>query len=65
MAGSQEDTASGLAFPDDVAGSRGRQDTILTDQELLDTVCGTNLCTQLHNLGVVESAITTNDKERA
>lgn len=65
VAGRQEDTTSGLALSDDVAGSRGGQDAILADQELLDAICGTNLCTELDDLGVPESAVTTDDKERA
>lgn len=63
MAGSQKNTTSGLAKADDMAGSRGRQDTILADEELLDTVGGTDLGNQLDNLRVPVAAITTDDEE--
>ncbi len=46
-----------------MTGSRGAQNTTLTDQELLDTICSTNFCNQLDNLGVPVSSITTNDQE--
>jgi hypothetical protein len=65
MAGRQEDTSSGLAKSDDMAGGRRRQNTILADEELLYTVGSTDLGNQLDDLGVVVAAITTNDEERS
>lgn len=62
MGGGQEDTTGGLPLADDMAGSGRGQDAILADQELLDTVCRTNLGNDLDNLGIPESTITTNDK---
>lgn len=62
--GGQQDTTSGLANADDVRGSRGTEDTILADDELLDTVCGTNLCNGLGDLGVPVTTVTTDDESR-
>lgn len=39
------------------------QNAILSDHELLDTVCSTNLRNQLRNLWVPVASITTNDEE--
>lgn len=61
----EENTASSLPNSDDMAGSRRTQDSILTDEQFLDTVCGTNLCNQLDHLWIPISSITTNDKKRA
>lgn len=63
MAGSKKNTASGLAKTDDVTGSRSGQDTILADEELLDTVASTNFGNQLDNFRVPVASITTNHKE--
>lgn len=62
VAGSQEDTSSSLADADDMAGSRSREDTILADDKLLDSVCGTNLGNELDGLGVEVATVTTNDE---
>jgi hypothetical protein len=59
MAGSQQDTASGLAYADDVASSRCAEDAILADQQLLDTVGGTDLGDQLSHFGIPVTTITT------
>lgn len=64
MAGSQENTTSGLALADDMASSGSGQNAVLADEQLLDTVGGTNLGNQLDDLGVPEATITTNDEER-
>jgi hypothetical protein len=48
-----------------VAGGRGGHDAVLADQELLDAVCGTDLCNDLGDLGVVVAAITANDERGA
>lgn len=64
MAGCQQNTTSGLPYPNDMAGGRCAEDAILADQELLDAVCGTNLCNELGDLWVPVAAITTNDEER-
>jgi len=60
---SQKDTSGGLLDTDDVRGSRGAENAILSNDELLDTVCSTDLCNQLRNLGVVVTSITTDDEE--
>lgn len=65
MAGGQENAASRLTLPNDMAGCRSAQDTILTDKQLLDTVRSTNLGNQLHDFGVPVSTVTANDQEAA
>lgn len=65
VAGRQEDTASGLPLADDMAGSGSGQNAVLADEQLLDTVCGTDLCDQLDDLGVPVPAITTDNQEGA
>lgn len=64
MAGSQQDASGSLADANDVAGRGSGKNSILADDELLDTVGGTDLGNQLDDLGVPEPAITTNDKSR-
>ena len=63
MTGGKEDATSGLAFSNNMARSRRAQYPVLPDQKLLDTICGTNFCDQLHDLGIVEAAISSNDQE--
>lgn len=65
VAGSQEDTASGLPLADDMAGSGSGQNAVLADEQLLDTIGGTDLCDQLDDLGVPVPAITTDNQEGA
>jgi hypothetical protein len=63
--GGQQDATSGLADTDDVRGGRSTQDAVLANDELLDAVCGTNLCNGLGDLGVPVTTVTTNDEGRA
>ena len=63
MAGCQENATGGIALADEVAGGRRRQDAILADQELLDTVCRANFGNQLDDLWVPEPAIAANNEE--
>lgn len=63
MRSSKKDTTSCLALADDVRGSWSRKDTVLADEKLLDTVCGTNLGNQLNDLWVPVASITTDDQE--
>lgn len=62
--GGQEDTASGLLDADDMRGSGSGKDAILSNDEFLHTVCGTNLSNDLGDLGVPVATITANDEER-
>lgn len=64
VAGSQQNTTGRLPYPNDMAGCWCTENAVLTDQELLDAVCGTNLCNHLSDLWVPVAAITTNDEER-
>jgi hypothetical protein len=59
----QQDTTRGLAYPDDVAGCWCAQDAILADQQLLDSIGGTNFGDQLSDLRVPVATITTDDKD--
>lgn len=63
MTGSKKDTTSSLALSNDMTSCRSTQDTILTDQELLDTVSCTNLRNQLYDFRVPVSTITTDNQE--
>jgi hypothetical protein len=63
VAGSQKDTTSGLALPDDMASCWSTQDTMLADQKLLHAIGSSNLGNQLDNLRVPVSSVTTNDQE--
>lgn len=65
VAGSQEDTASSLPLADDMAGSGSGQNAVLADEQLLDTIGGTDLRDQLDDLGVPVPAITANNQEGA
>ena len=65
VTGSEQDSTSSLSFPDDMAGSRRAQYAILSDQNLLDSICSTNLSNQLYHLRVIESSISSNDEEAA
>lgn len=65
MTGSQQDTTSSLTHTDHIASGRGAQDTVLADQQLLHAVGSADLRDQLDDLGVVVTAITTNDQEGA
>lgn len=48
-----------------MTGGWSAENAILTDHQLLDTVRSTDLCNQLHDLGVPISSITANDEESA
>lgn len=63
MAGSKEDTAGGLAFPNNVAGSRSAQNAVLSDQQFLHSICSSNLGNQLHDFGIVVTPISPDDQE--
>jgi hypothetical protein len=65
VAGCQQNTAGSLSLANDVTGCRSAQNTVLADQKLLDSICCTDLRDLLHNLRVIEAAITTDDEERA
>jgi hypothetical protein len=63
VAGSQQDASCSLPLPDDMTRGRCAEDTVLSDQELLDAICWGDLCNLLDNLWVVVSSITTDDEE--
>lgn len=65
MAGSEQNTASCLAYPDDMAGSWGAENAVLADQELLDAVCCTDLGDELCDFGVPVASISADDQEGA
>ena len=63
MGSGKKDTTSCLALADNVGGGWSTEDTVLADEKLLDTVCGTNLSNQLNDLWVPVTTITTNNQE--
>ena len=65
MAGSQENATSGLAFANEVAGGRRRQNAVLADQQLLNAICRADLSNQLDNLGVPIPPIAADDEKGA
>jgi hypothetical protein len=64
VAGSQQDTAGSLPYPDNVAGCGCAENAVVADQQLLDAVRSTHLGDQLRDLGVPVAAITADDEER-
>src|SRR5579859_128711 len=75
MGCSQEDATRGLNFSDDMRGSRGRQDPILSiDQfgDLFSTTCrlgmyavgSSHLCDDLHDFFVIVATVSSDDKRR-
>jgi hypothetical protein len=64
VASRQQDSSSRASFPNDVASRRGTKDTVLSDQKLLYAVRRTDFGNQLHDLGVVETTISSDDEER-
>lgn len=62
VTGGQQDTTSRLPLSYEMTGSRGAQDTVLTNEDLLDAVGGTDLGNLLDSLGIVVTAITTDDE---
>lgn len=65
MTGGKQNTTRRLAHADQVASGRGTHDAILADQQLLDAIGGGDLSDLVDHFIVVETAITTNDEERA
>ena len=62
VTGSQENTTGRLPLPDHMAGGWRGQDTILTDQELLDAVGSTDLGDHLDDFGVPKAAVASDDQ---
>ena len=65
VTGSEQNATSSFPFPNDMACCRRAQYAILSDQNLFDSVCSTNLSNQLYHLRVVEPSISPNDEEAA
>jgi hypothetical protein len=65
VTGSQKNPTSRLPDANDMTGGWRTENTVLSDDELLDTICRTDLCNQLNHFWVPISSITTNDKCRA
>ena len=60
---SEENAASGLAQTNQVRGSRGRQNTVLTDDELCDTIACRETNDLLYcRLGIVAAVATDNKR---
>ena len=65
MRGGQQNSSSSSPLADDMAGSGCTEDSVLTDKNLLDAVCGSDFGDELDDLGVVVTAVTTNNEEGA
>lgn len=63
VTGSQQNTTSRLAHTNQVASSRSAQNTILTNQQLLDTIGRADLGNLRDHLAVIVATITTNNQE--
>lgn len=63
VTGSQQDSSGSPPLADDVAGGGCTEDSVLSDQKLLDAVCGSDFGDYLDDLGVVVTAVTTDDEE--
>lgn len=63
MTCSEQNATSCFSLPDNVTGSWCTQDSILSNQKLLDTICRANLSYQLHDFWVVEASISPNDQK--
>lgn len=62
MTSGQQNTTSSFSKADDVRGSWCAEDAIVSDDELLYSICSSDLCNDLCDLWVPESAITTNNQ---
>ena len=65
MAGREKNPSRGLLLPDDMASRRGTQDAILTQQNLPNSICRSNLGNQLNDFWIVETTISSDDEEAA
>jgi hypothetical protein len=65
VTGGEENTAVCLVLPDDVGGSWGGEDGILSNNKLLDTISGANLENGLNSFGREKAAITADNESRA
>lgn len=62
MTGGQQDTTSRLPLPYEMTGSWSAQDTVLANENLLDTIGSTDLSNLLDSLGIVVAAVATDDE---
>jgi len=58
----QQDATSCFSDADQMACGRSAHDAILADEQLLNPICGSDLCDQLCDLWVVVAAITADDE---
>ena len=65
MTGGQQYSTRGLHLPNDMTRSWCAEDTVLTKDQLLDSIRSPDLRNQLHNLGVVVAAVAGNDQKAA
>jgi hypothetical protein len=64
VARSQQDSARRLSLADDVTSRRRRQNSVLSDQQLLDAIRSSELGDYLHDLLVVVASVAADDQER-
>jgi hypothetical protein len=61
---SQQNSTRRLSLADDVTSRRRRQNSVLSDQQLLDAIRSSDLGDYLHDLLVVVTSVTADDQER-
>jgi hypothetical protein len=64
VASCEQYATCGSHFVNDMAGCGRAEDASLSDDQLLHSVCSSDLCNKLYNLRIVVSAITTDHQER-
>jgi hypothetical protein len=65
MTGREQDSTRGFIFPDNVGGCRSRQNRVLSNNEFLYAIGGTDFEDGLYGFGREETTITTNDQGRS
>lgn len=63
MTSSQKNTTGGLPLANQVAGSRGTEDPVLANNQLLHSIGGTDLGDLLDGVRVVVTTVATDDEE--
>lgn len=65
MASSKQDATCSFSLANDMTCRRCAENAVLTNQQLLDTICSTDFGNELADFGVVESPVAADDQERA
>lgn len=62
VTGGQQDTTSRFSLPYEMTGSRSAQNTVLANKHFLNAIGSTNLGNLLDSLGIVITAVATDDE---